>query len=132
MLTFTYVLVPGPILAVVVGRRWSHSGLHLFNTLLLFVVMLLVPHFEYSAPRISIQVLCMIVKTNIAASMLIAYLQAVELFPTVVRMSGMGLCHIVSQVCIFCHVSQFHRQFFRRLPWPRLQKSFPLDSLTPW
>ena len=105
MLTFTYVLVPGPILAVVVGRRWSHSGIHLFNTLLLFVVMLLVPHFEYSAPRISIQVLCMIVKTNIAASMLIAYLQAVELFPTVVRMSGMGLCHIVSQVCIFCHVS---------------------------
>ena len=83
--------------------------------------MLLVP--GYSAPQIVIQVLCMIVKTNIAASIIIAYLQAVELFPTVVRMSGMGLCHIVSQVCIFYQIVivRCHRHPFPAIAtWSKL------------
>jgi len=95
----------GPILAIAVGRRWSHSGLHVFNTVLLFIVMLLVPP-GYSPPKISVRVLCMIVKTNIAASMSIAYIQAVEIFPTEVRMSGIGLCHIVSQTLIMTAVAE--------------------------
>ena len=135
---FINILITGPILAIVGGRRWSHSGLHLFNTVLLFVVMLLVYHFGYVGPQISIKVLCMIVKTNVAASMVLVSLQAVELFPTVVRMSGMGLCHIVAQVCIAIlkfesfSILKCHCQFFRRIPWPQLQKSWSLEILTPW
>ena len=46
------------------------------------------------------QALCSLVKTNTEAAWIVTYLQAVELFPTVVRMSGLGLCHLVSQVGI--------------------------------
>ena len=45
------------------------------------------------------QILCTILKINLEALWVVVLLQAVELFPTVVRMSGLGLCHLVSQVC---------------------------------
>ena len=62
-------------------------------------MMLVVPRHWNLGVHIE-QALCSLVKTNTEASWIVAYLQAVELFPTVVRMSGLGLCHLVSQVGI--------------------------------
>ena len=102
---FHFLLITGPILAIAVGRRWTQSGLHVSNAVLFFIVMLLAPSsFINRTVRRSVQVLCLILKINIAASLTVGYLQAVELFPTGVRMSGMGLCHIVSQVCWFSKI----------------------------
>jgi len=86
----------GVILAVAAGRRWTHSGLLIFKAVLFFVIMLVVPRHWNLGVHIE-QALCSLVKTNTEALWIVAYLQAVELFPTVVRMSGLGLCHLVSQ-----------------------------------
>merc|ERR550534_740541 len=86
----------GVILAVTAGRRWSHSCLLIFTAVLFFVMMLVAPRHWNLGVHI-MQALCSLVKTNTEASWIVTYLQAVELFPTVVRMSGLGLCHLLSQ-----------------------------------
>ena len=94
------ILFTGPILAVAAGRRWTHSGFHFFNAVLFLILMLLAPvPFNYGVHVT--QILCTILKINLEALWVVVLLQAVELFPTVVRMSGLGLCHLVSQVCAY-------------------------------
>ena len=99
------ILFTGPILAVAAGRRWTHSGFHFFNAVLFLILMLLAPvPFNYGVHVT--QILCTILKINLEALWVVVLLQAVELFPTVVRMSGLGLCHLVSQVCAYhCYIN---------------------------
>jgi OCT family organic cation transporter-like MFS transporter 4/5 len=40
----------------------------------------------------------MVIKFNIAATFIVAYMQALEIFPTVIRQSGVGLCSCISQM----------------------------------
>ena len=96
---FIISLITGLILAVAAGRRWSHSGLLIFTAVLFFTMLLVAPRHWNLGVHI-MQALCSLVKTNTEAAWIFTYLQAVELFPTVVRMSGLGLCHLVSQVGI--------------------------------
>ena len=97
------ILFTGPILAVVAGRRWTHSGFHFFNAVLFLILMLLAPvPFNYGV-HVS-QILCTILMINLEASLIASYLQAVELFPTVVRMSGLGVYRLLSEVqCVSLH-----------------------------
>jgi len=81
-----------------VGRRWTHSGLLFFNSILFAVVMALV-EFQYTTwwgPGV-IAFLCMFLKMNISATFVVAYIQAMEVFPTCVRQSGIGFCSFISQ-----------------------------------
>jgi len=91
--------VLGTVLANKVGRRWTHSTLLGINALLFGVVMVIVPY-QYTAAGVStvIQVLCMILKMNISATFVVAYIQAMEVFPTSVRQSGIGFCSFISQM----------------------------------
>merc|ERR1711872_1067989 len=45
-----------------------------------------------------VSVICMFIKWNIAASFIVAYVQAMELFPTCVRQSGVGFFSTISQI----------------------------------
>jgi len=91
--------VLGTVLANKVGRRWTHSTLLGINALLFAAVMVMVPY-QYTDAGISIviQVLCMILKMNISATFVVAYIQAMEVFPTSVRQSGIGFCSFISQM----------------------------------
>merc|ERR1719206_921007 len=90
--------VLGTVLANKVGRRWTHSTLLGINALLFGVVMVVIPY-QFTITGISevIQVLCMILKMNISATFVVAYIQAMEVFPTSVRQSGIGFCSFISQ-----------------------------------
>jgi len=61
--------------------------------------MVMVPY-QYTDAGVStvIQVLCMILKMNISATFVVAYIQAMEVFPTSVRQSGIGFCSFISQM----------------------------------
>ena len=113
---FIISLITGVILAVAAGRRWSHSCLLIFTAVLFFVMMLVAPRHWNLGVHI-MQALCSLVKTNTEAAWIVTYLQAVELFPTVVRMSGLGLCHLLSQVeiCLRSGSINFRKFFFRHL-----------------
>merc|ERR1712001_291451 len=91
--------VLGTVLANKVGRRWTHSSLLGLNALLFGAVMVMVPY-QFTASGVStvIQVLCMILKMNISATFVVAYIQAMEVFPTSVRQSGIGFCSFISQM----------------------------------
>jgi len=88
----------GTLLANKIGRRWTHSGLLFFNSALFATVMGLV-QFQYTTTWGSavISFLCMWLKMNISATFVVAYIQAMEIFPTCVRQSGIGLCTFISQ-----------------------------------
>jgi len=88
----------GTLMANVVGRRWTHSGLLLFNSILFAAVMGLV-QFQYTTTwgSAAIAFLCMWLKMNISATFVVAYIQAMEVFPTCVRQSGIGFCTFISQ-----------------------------------
>jgi len=89
----------GTLLANKIGRRWTHTGLLSLNTLMLGVLMGLVSYQgteAWATPVISF--LCMWVKMNISATFVVAYIQAMEVFPTCVRQSGIGFCTFVSQM----------------------------------
>jgi len=81
-----------------VGRRWTHSGLLFFNSCLFAIVMALVEfqHTAWWGPGV-IAFLCMFLKMNISATFVVAYIQAMEVFPTCVRQSGIGFCSFISQ-----------------------------------
>jgi len=91
----------GFLLANKIGRRWTHSGLLGLNTLVFGVLIGLAqyqrdPATPWASPVISF--LCMLVKMNISATFVVAYIQAMEIFPTCVRQSGIGLCSFISQM----------------------------------
>ena len=153
----------GTVLANKVGRRWTHSSLLGINALLFGAVMVMVsyqvwcererelmistyflfyPKHTDAGVSTVIQVLCMIVKMNISATFIVAYMQAIkssssifanktyirhircsscllpwvrcasgnvfyykristqamEIFPTPVRQSGIGFITFISQV----------------------------------
>ena len=93
------MLSQGTVLANKVGRRWTHSTLLGINALLFGVVMVIVPY-QVPAIRVTIlrtkmffsdqfteagvstviQVLCMILKMNISATFVVAYIQANSTF----------------------------------------------------
>eukprot|EP00092_Neocalanus_flemingeri_P014336 GFUD01015463.1.p1 GENE.GFUD01015463.1~~GFUD01015463.1.p1 ORF type:complete len:584 (+),score=109.85 GFUD01015463.1:144-1895(+) len=89
----------GTLLANKVGRRWTHSGLLFFNSVLFAAVMGLV-QYQYTTTWGSavISFLCMWLKMNISATFVVAYIQAMEVFPTCVRQSGIGFCTFISQI----------------------------------
>jgi len=53
-------------------------------------------HMHWASPLVSF--LCMWVKMNISATFVVAYIQAMEIFPTCVRQSGIGFCSFISQM----------------------------------
>ena len=82
-----------------VGRRWTHSTLLGINALLFGVVMVIIPYqvtflfdvillcYPMSFPQFTIsgiseliQVLCMILKMNISATFVVAYIQVQEYY----------------------------------------------------
>jgi len=93
---------PGNVLGFVLsnkfGRRWTHCVLLVVNSIFFGIITPLVyyPETAWAGPMIS--VLCMCIKMNIAATFLIGYIQAMELFPTPIRASGLGFCSIISQI----------------------------------
>ena len=79
---FLLGLVEGPgyllgfVLSDKIGRRWTHSGLLLLNTVLFGTVMVLVNYQTSTAwapPLIS--ALCMWLKMNISGTFVVAYIQ---------------------------------------------------------
>jgi len=92
----------GFIMASKLGRRWTHTSLLGLNTLILGVLIGVVTYqydpenLYWASPLIS--VLCMWVKMNISGTFVVAYVQAMEIFPTCVRQSGIGLCSFISQM----------------------------------
>jgi len=90
--------VLGTVLANKVGRRWTHSSLLFINAATFGAVMGLV-QYQMTTTWAStiIQILCMILKMNISGTFVVAYIQAMEVFPTSVRQSGIGLCSFISQ-----------------------------------
>ena len=75
-------LLSGPllILANKIGRRWTHSGLLGLNTLVFAILIGLAqyqrdPATPWAAPVISF--LCMLVKMNISATFVVAYIQVI-------------------------------------------------------
>jgi len=82
----------GVFLANKLGRRWTHSTLLLLNAILFASIMPLTEINEqsesYGAAATAVTVLCMVIKFNIAGTFLVAYIQALEIFPTNVRQSG--------------------------------------------
>lgn len=91
--------VLGTVLANKIGRRWTHSGLLFINGMFFLTVMLIVPYQStYSWVPPMVQVLCMILKMNISATFVVAYIQAMEVFPTSVRQSGIGFSSFISQM----------------------------------
>ena len=90
---------PGSLLGVVIadklGRRWSHAMILLLNGICFFILIWVV-HDQSLTPLVT--VLCMIIKFNISATFTVAYVQAMEIFPTCVRQSGIGIATFVSQM----------------------------------
>jgi len=101
---FLLGLVEGPgnllgmVLAEKVGRRWTHSGL-LFINAVFFAIVMGLTQYQYTTWWGSgvIAFLCMWLKMNISATFVVAYIQAMEVFPTCVRQSGIGFCTFISQ-----------------------------------
>jgi len=88
----------GVFLANKMGRRWCHSTLLLINAILFAAIMPLAHYSQDASVSMAITVMCMIIKFNIAATFIVAYIQALEIFPTCVRQSGVGLCSTISQI----------------------------------
>jgi len=102
---FLLGLVEGPgniigiVLANKIGRRWTHCSLLFLNAILFAALMPIAPYKDiepWANPLISF--LCMWIKMNIAATFIVAYVQAMEIFPTCIRQSGVGFCSFVSQI----------------------------------
>ena len=76
---FLIALVEGPgsalgfVLANKFGRRWTHAGLLLLNTLLFFATMWVV--YYYPSLTVVVTVFCMLIKFNISATFAVAYFQ---------------------------------------------------------
>uniref|UniRef100_H0V7T9 Major facilitator superfamily (MFS) profile domain-containing protein n=2 Tax=Cavia porcellus TaxID=10141 RepID=H0V7T9_CAVPO len=75
------------------GRKWSQSG-----TMILGGVMCLVIAFIPSDQPVVITVLAVVGKNALAASYTVSYVYTAELFPTVIRQTGMGLVSIFSRI----------------------------------
>jgi len=93
---------PGSLVGVYaadkLGRRWTHSAILAINAICFFILIWIVQ--EPSLVTL-VTVLCMIVKFMISATFTVAYVQAMEIFPTSVRQSGIGIATLVSQIiCI--------------------------------
>ena len=70
------------------GRRWSHTLLLALNTISLLVNTIVANKPELA---IVVTVFCLISKFICTATFVIVYVQCIELFPTCIRNSGMGL-----------------------------------------
>lgn len=90
---------PGSLVGVYVadklGRRWTHAAILAINAICFFVLIWVVQD-----PSLTplVTVLCMIVKFMISATFTVAYVQAMEVFPTSVRQSGIGFATLISQM----------------------------------
>jgi len=97
---FLMGLVEGPgcvgavLLADKFGRRWTHFGMLATNAILFFIVMWIA--YDPSLSNLVI-FLCMWIKLNVSGTFVVSYLQAMELFPTNVRQSGIGFATLISQ-----------------------------------
>jgi OCT family organic cation transporter-like MFS transporter 4/5 len=101
---------PGNVLGVVManklGRRWTHFSLLFLNALLFLSIVPLVklpqvdeqmtPINTFVSPLTSF--FCMWIKLNISATFIVAYIQAMEIFPTCVRQSGIGTASVIAQI----------------------------------
>ena len=102
----------GTVLANKVGRRWTHSSLLGINALLFGAVMVMVPYQVWCERELMIstyflfypkhtdagvstviQVLCMIVKMNISATFIVAYMQAIKSSSSIFAKKTY-ICHI--------------------------------------
>lgn len=99
------VEAPGYVLGVVMadklGRRWTHFSLLAMNSVLFMAIIPVVALSGmedrwWSTPVTAF--FCMFIKFNISASFVVAYVQAMEIFPTCIRQSGIGFCTLISQI----------------------------------
>ena len=97
---FLLGLVEGPgcavgvILADKIGRRWTHTILLAINSALFFILMWVVYN---PALKNLVIALCMIIKLSISGTFVVAYVQAMEIFPTCIRQTGIGFATLISQ-----------------------------------
>jgi OCT family organic cation transporter-like MFS transporter 4/5 len=77
------------------GRRWSHTILLFLNTIFLLINALVA-----NDPSLAtvVTVFCLLAKFNCTATFIIVYIQSIELFPTCVRNTGMGLTLCISMI----------------------------------
>jgi len=99
MFLLSLVEGPGSLVGVAaadwLGRRWTHAGILFINAVCFFILTWIVQD-PTLVPLVT--VLCMVVKFNISATFTVAYVQAMEVFPTTVRQSGIGIATLVSQM----------------------------------
>ncbi len=97
---FLLGLVEGPgcaigvVLADYLGRRWTHCAMLMTNAILFFILMWVAYDPELKGLVIF---LCMWIKMNISGTFVLAYVQAMEVFPTQIRQSGIGFATLISQ-----------------------------------
>ncbi len=97
---FLLGLVEGPgcaigvVLADYLGRRWTHCAMLMTNAILFFILMWVAYDPELKGLVIF---LCMCIKMNISGTFVLAYVQAMEVFPTQIRQSGIGFATLISQ-----------------------------------
>ncbi|XP_013001794.1 solute carrier family 22 member 13 isoform X2 [Cavia porcellus] len=96
-LIFGAVEVPACLFSIFMmerlGRKWSQSG-----TLIVGGVMCIATAFIPSDLPVVVTVLAVVGKIATAASFTISYVYTAELFPTVIRQTGMGLVSIFSRI----------------------------------
>ncbi|XP_023557969.1 solute carrier family 22 member 13-like [Octodon degus] len=96
-LIFGAVEVPARLLSIVMmerlGRKWSQAG-----TLIVGGVMCITTIFIPSDQPIVVTVLAVLGKFAASASFTVSYVYTAELFPTVIRQTGMGLVSFFSRI----------------------------------
>ncbi|XP_023557970.1 solute carrier family 22 member 13 [Octodon degus] len=96
-LIFGTVEVPARLLSIFMmeklGRKWSQAG-----TLIVGGVMCITIVFIPSDQPVVVTVLAVVGKFASAASFTISYVYTAELFPTIIRQTGMGLVSIFSRI----------------------------------
>ncbi len=75
------------------GRRLSHSGLLLFNFACLSFNAAFARDPNFST---AVRLVCVLAKFNCTASFVVMYVQAIEVFPTSLRNTGMGFTTFVA------------------------------------
>ncbi len=99
MFLSSLVEIPGCILGFLFanyfGRRWSHCAILGTNSIIFFILM-----FVSYDPQLRALVifLCLWMKMNMSSAFVISFMQAMEIFPTRIRHSGLGFVNSISQL----------------------------------
>ena len=101
------------------GRRWSHTFTLCFNSIVFAIIVSIADHHEDDlTSQWSVSILCMIAKFNCTMSFYFFYLQAIELFPTCVRNTGIGFVGFVAAIFGLAgpHITALGAKYDKRIP----------------